>query len=141
MIRVLLAPLAASCAAALLSAGLAMAQSPAQLAQQIPIPGMAAGRAPGDTVLPGGADAAALLGDRLDRAAHRSQIAAEAPGSAPGLLSPLRPVQARGVARGSALRFDGERRSIDLALFVPVAGQLQSLRVATVSSINVLPER
>lgn len=141
MIRVLLAPLAASCAAALLSAGLAMAQSPAQLAQQIPIPGMAAGRAPGDTVLPDGRAAVDMLADRLDRAAHRSQIAAEAPGSTPGLLSPLRPVQARGVARGSALRFDGERRSIDLALFVPVAGQLQSLRVATVSSINVLPER
>ena len=66
--------------------------------------------------------------------------APEAP--APALLiSPLRPVQARGVATGTALRFDGERRTLDFGLFLPQAHRLQALRIATLSSINVLPER
>jgi len=57
------------------------------------------------------------------------------------ILSPLRPVRARGRAAGSALRFDGERRSLDFALYLPQGATAQALRIATLSSINLLPER
>lgn len=57
------------------------------------------------------------------------------------LLSPLRPIEARGRPAGSALRFDGESRTLDFALFVPDPSQMHALRVSTLSSINVLPER
>jgi cellulose synthase operon protein B len=59
----------------------------------------------------------------------------------PALLSPLRPVQARARAAGSALRFDGERRSLDFSLYLPDPGRVMALRIATLSSINLLPER
>ncbi|MGY6536818.1 MAG: cellulose biosynthesis cyclic di-GMP-binding regulatory protein BcsB [Pararhodobacter sp.] len=56
-------------------------------------------------------------------------------------LSPLRPLRASGTAAGTALRFDGESRELDFLLFVPDPGAVRSLRIATRSSINVLPER
>lgn len=69
-------------------------------------------------------------GTQVDRsAAQRSQI------------SPLRPVAARGLPSGTAIRFDGETRNLDFALFVPQPEMVRSLRIATQSSINVLPER
>lgn len=57
------------------------------------------------------------------------------------LISPLRPVEARGQPQGSAIRFDGESRNLHFALFVPDPESVRSLRIATLSSINVLPER
>ncbi|WP_323037386.1 cellulose biosynthesis cyclic di-GMP-binding regulatory protein BcsB [Pararhodobacter sp.] len=39
------------------------------------------------------------------------------------------------------MRFDGESRTLDFALFVPDPSQMHALRVSTLSSINVLPER
>lgn len=62
-------------------------------------------------------------------------------GQRPVRISPLRPVEARGQPQGSAIRFDGESRDLDFALFVPDPGMVRSLRIATLSSINVLPER
>lgn len=62
-------------------------------------------------------------------------------GQRPDLISPLRPVAARGQPQGSAIRFDGESRDLDFALFVPDPGMVRSLRIATLSSINILPER
>jgi cellulose synthase operon protein B len=111
----------------------ARAQSP-----QIPLPLIA----PGDTVsLQTELD---NLAARIGREGQRS--ASSIPGAqlgaeGPVLLSPLRPVQARGRPAGSALRFDGERRSLDFALYLPDPGRVRGLRVATMSSINLLPER
>ncbi|MFN3955238.1 MAG: cellulose biosynthesis cyclic di-GMP-binding regulatory protein BcsB [Pararhodobacter sp.] len=62
-------------------------------------------------------------------------------GALRGLISPLRPIEAQGRPSGSAIRFDGESRDLDFALFLPDPGAAQLLRVATLSSINVLPER
>lgn len=56
-------------------------------------------------------------------------------------LAPLRPLRARGVPAGTALRFDGERRDLDFALHVPDPARVRGLRLSTLSSINVLPER
>jgi len=74
----------------------------------------------------------------LDRARGTQ---AESNGRRADLISPLRPVVARGQPQGSAIRFDGETRDLDFALFVPDPAAVQSLRIATLSSINVLPER
>lgn len=81
-----------------------------------------------------------LSGDRLDSERHRGTFISDqvAP---PVLLSPLRPIEARGRPAGSAIRFDGERRSLQFALFVPHPEEVSALRVATLSSIYVLPER
>lgn len=81
------------------------------------------------------------LRDRLAREARRSRPMTAEDRPAPVLLSPLRPVRARAQAHGSALRFDGERRSIDFMLYLPDPQRLTALRLATLSSINVLPER
>lgn len=59
----------------------------------------------------------------------------------PSFISPLRPIEARGRPAGSAIRFDGESRILEFALFVPDPSQMRALRVSTLSSINVLPER
>jgi hypothetical protein len=59
----------------------------------------------------------------------------------PTIVSPLRPLEARGRPAGSAIRFDGENRRLEFALFVPDPSQMRALRVSTLSSINVLPER
>lgn len=56
-------------------------------------------------------------------------------------ISPLRPLRASGSAAGTALRFDGESRDLEFLLFVPDPGAVRTLRIATRSSINVLPER
>ncbi|WP_333828581.1 cellulose biosynthesis cyclic di-GMP-binding regulatory protein BcsB [Pararhodobacter sp.] len=81
-----------------------------------------------------------LLQDRV--APDRARGTQVAPSGAPqGLVSPLRPVIARGQPQGSAIRFDGESRTLDFALFVPDPARAESLRLATLSSINVLPER
>ncbi|MCC5969773.1 MAG: cellulose biosynthesis cyclic di-GMP-binding regulatory protein BcsB [Pararhodobacter sp.] len=64
-----------------------------------------------------------------------------APDAAGRRISPLRPVAARGQPQGSAIRFDGESRDLDFALFVPDPDTVRSLRLSTLSSINVLPER
>ncbi len=64
------------------------------------------------------------------------------PGAEPAeFVSPLRPLRASGTAAGSALRFDGESRDLEFMLFIPDPDQVQGLRIATRSSINVLPER
>lgn len=77
---------------------------------------------------------------RLEAETHRGnfveQVAVES-----AFVSPLRPIAARGRPAGSAIRFDGESRSLEFALFVPDPSQMQALRVSTLSSINVLPER
>lgn len=57
------------------------------------------------------------------------------------ILSILRPIEARGRPSGSAIRFDGERRTLEFALFVPDPSQVRAIRIATLSSINVLPDR
>lgn len=83
-----------------------------------------------------------LLGQRLAHASQRGGTAAAVPADTrPALISPLRPVEARGRPAGSALRFDGERRGLDFELYLPEGAQMQTLRIATLSSINVLPER
>jgi cellulose synthase operon protein B len=122
-------------AAALLAPAGADAQSGSGAAIQIPLPGAAPAQALG---VASGVD---VLAARLAREAQRSHALANEAAPAPTLLSPLRPVRARAVARGSALRFDGERRSLDFALYLPEPQRLRALRVATLSSINVLPER
>jgi hypothetical protein len=63
------------------------------------------------------------------------------PGVAAHVLSPLRPLRAQGRAAGSAIRFDGETRHLEFMLYVPDPSIARVLRVATLSSINVLPER
>lgn len=103
---------------------------------QIPIPMGDTGQMLGD-----GADVDVLT-ERLAREAHRSApIEGNQAVLAPALISPLRPVRARGVVSGTGLRFDGERRALDFVLHVPQAHRLRTLRVATLSSITVLPER
>jgi len=127
--RHLMAPLAL---AALLLQGLpALAQSSAI----IPLPG--AGD-PAGTLSP--VDFDRLNADRLDAERHRGNFVEEI-AEAPAILSPLRPIEARGRPAGSAIRFDGERRVLQFALFVPQPDQVRALRIATLSSINVLPER
>ncbi|MFN4099624.1 MAG: cellulose biosynthesis cyclic di-GMP-binding regulatory protein BcsB [Pararhodobacter sp.] len=82
----------------------------------------------------------ALNADRIDAERHRGSFV-DPVGHDPSLISPLRPLEARGVPAGNALRFDGERRVLQFALFVPRPDQVRALRVSTLSSINVLPER
>lgn len=94
---------------------------------------------------PGGADtdegfAGGLARERFMEDRPRGTQAGS-DGRRPALISPLRPVAARGQPRGSAIRFDGETRDLDFALFVPDPERVRLLRVATLSSINVLPER
>lgn len=81
-----------------------------------------------------------LSADRLDAERHRGTFITEDM-SPPVVLSPLRPTEARGRPAGSAIRFDGERRNLQFALFVPRPEEVTALRVATLSSIFVLPER
>lgn len=82
-----------------------------------------------------------VISDRLARESQRSRAQAADARAAAQQVSPLRPIRARGAARGSAMRFDGERRTLDFALYVPDPHRLTGLRIATLSSINVLPER
>lgn len=81
-----------------------------------------------------------LNAERLESEAHRGNYV-EPAAVDPRIISPLRPIEARGRPAGSAIRFDGERRSLQFALFVPEPSQVRGLRVSTLSSINVLPER
>ncbi|WP_417597488.1 cellulose biosynthesis cyclic di-GMP-binding regulatory protein BcsB [Pararhodobacter oceanensis] len=81
-----------------------------------------------------------LTADRFEASSHRGTHI-EPVAIDPSVISPLRPVEARGRPAGSAIRFDGESRTLDFALFVPNPGQMQALRLATQSSINILPER
>lgn len=95
----------------------------------------------GDATAPlSAADFDRLNGDRVDAERHRGTFISDevAP---PVILSPLRPIEARGRPAGSAIRFDGERRTLQFALFVPDPQTVNALRVATLSSIYVLPER
>ena len=78
--------------------------------------------------------------ERFDPERHRGNFV-EPAAMDPSVLSPLRPIEARGRPAGSAIRFDGERRTLEFALFVPDPSQMRALRVSTLSSINVLPER
>ena len=92
---------------------------------------------------PLGIDAAQLSelsAERVDPERHRGNTV-ETGTRDPSFVSPLRPIAARGRPAGSALRFDGERRTLDFALFVPDPSAMHALRVSTLSSINVLPER
>lgn len=108
-------------------------------AAQIPLPVM------------GGSDPVSLqdegdrLSDRLARDGARTETSMTSLNRdsvpVPELLSSLRPIQARGQPAGSALRFDGERRNLDFALYLPDGLQARALRIATLSSINLLPER
>lgn len=86
------------------------------------------------------ADFDRLSADRLDSERHRGTFISDN-AAPPVVLSPLRPIEARGRPAGSAIRFDGERRTLQFALFVPRPEDVIALRVATMSSINVLPER
>ena len=81
-----------------------------------------------------------LNADRIEAERHRGNFV-EAAAVDPSIISPLRPIEARGRPAGSAIRFDGERRTLQFALFVPQPDQVRALRVSTLSSINVLPER
>ncbi len=75
-------------------------------------------------------------------AAERARGTQRDPGAEPAqFISPLRPLHARGSAAGSAMRFDGETRDLEFMLFIPDPDHVQGLRIATRSSINVLPER
>jgi hypothetical protein len=126
------------CAAAILALALAapaLAQFSPGGAIQIPLPGAG----PVDQL--GVAVEVDPLRDRLGRESRRSRPMAAQDNPAPAILSPLRPVRARAIAHGSALRFDGERRTIDFQLYLPEPQRLRALRIATLSSINVLPER
>lgn len=91
-----------------------------------------------DTVTPLTIDAA--VNDRFSveqhRGTHVDSLAYDA-----SFVSALRPTEARGRPAGSAIRFDGERRTLEFAMFVPDPRQMRALRVSTLSSINVLPER
>lgn len=106
---------------------------------QIPIPELQPGT-PGAGPIGMTADVD-ILSDRLAREAHRGHQTAADTGPAAQLLSPLRPVRARGTATGTALRFDGERRALDFVMQVPDPQRMRTMRIATLSSINVLPER
>ncbi|MCB1398194.1 MAG: cellulose biosynthesis cyclic di-GMP-binding regulatory protein BcsB [Rhodobacter sp.] len=81
-----------------------------------------------------------LDAERFDPERHRGNHV-EPVAADPSFVSPLRPIEARGRPAGSAIRFDGERRTLEFALFVPNPAQMRALRVSTLSSINVLPER
>lgn len=81
-----------------------------------------------------------LNADRIEAEAHRGTYVEEIAVD-PTVISPLRPIEARGRPAGSAIRFDGERRTLQFALFVPRPDQVRALRISTLSSINVLPER
>ena len=81
-----------------------------------------------------------LTRERLDAERARGTPAEQA-APPPQQISPLRPVDARGQPQGSAIRFGGESRDLEFALFVPDPSQVQTLRLSTMSSINVLPER
>lgn len=86
------------------------------------------------------ADYDRLIGERFppDRTRGNHVDSAAAAGEP---ISPLRPVEARGRPAGSAIRFDGESRDLEFALFVPDPTMVRNLRISTLSSINVLPER
>ena len=86
------------------------------------------------------ADFERLNAERLEAERHRGNFV-EPASADPRIVSPLRPIEARGRPAGSAIRFDGERRTLQFALFVPQPDQAQALRLSTLSSINVLPER
>jgi len=81
-----------------------------------------------------------LNADRIDPERHRGNHV-ELVAFDPSVISPLRPIEARGRPAGTAIRFDGESRVLEFALFVPEPSQMRGLRVTTLSSINVLPER
>lgn len=122
--------------AALIAALAPAAPALGQGGQQIPVP---LGNLPGMMSIE---TATENLGERLNHSQQRGHVAAAQGQAQPApLLSPLRPVEARGRPAGSALRFDGERRSLDFELYLPDGAAMQALRIATLSSINVLPER
>jgi len=81
-----------------------------------------------------------LYADRFEADRHRGNHV-ESVALDPSVISPLRPIEARGRPAGSAIRFDGESRILEFALFVPQPSEMRGLRVSTMSSINVLPER
>lgn len=105
----------------------------AQTLIPLPLAGDAAG--PVDQTLQDQLDAERFDPER-HRGSHVDPVAFEST-----IISPLRPIEARGRPAGSAIRFDGERRTLEFALFVPSPQQMRALRVSTLSSINVLPER
>lgn len=56
------------------------------------------------------------------------------------VLSPMHPSMA-GVQKASgSVRFSGERQAVDFTVFVPDPSVVKALRIATVSSLNILPE-
>lgn len=133
--------LACSALAGLWLAGTAHAQGAAII--PLPLDG-----APGLIGVPGAPVPSILadpesLGIRLLHGTQRGSSAGQGVEAAPltEMISPLRPVEARGRPVGSAIRFDGESRSLDFELYIPDPGQVRALRIATLSSINVLPER
>lgn len=82
-----------------------------------------------------------VISERLARESQRSQPRAAGGAGNVARISPLRPIRARGAVNGAAIRFEGERRTLDFALYVPDPHRLTGLRIAALSSINVLPER
>ncbi len=122
-------------------AGSAPAVAQSQRALAIPVP-LAPLVGP-QTVAPAGSGPSLeeVLAERLERDAHRGHSLAAPEQAAPVAVSPLRPLRARAVTQGSALRFDGERRRVELTTYVPEPARARALRVTTLSSINLLPER
>jgi len=84
-----------------------------------------------------------LLLDRLEHSEMRGRPASRpaSPQTTARHLSPLHPSEPHGFRNGSLLRIDGERRSVGFSLFLSDPDAVQALRIATASSINVLPER
>ena len=118
--------------------GAAFATSSVAQAQAVQIP------LPDGVLLPQQADGVPMMSgmgdDRFSPDRHRGNFVEPGP-LEQMIVSPLRPIHARGRPAGSAIRFDGERRTLDFALFIPDPQAVRALRVATLSSINVLPER
>ena len=130
-----LAPVRALALAPLLSLWLPLAAAQAQ-SVQIPLP---LDTTPGAPALEA-VDLDRLQADRIAAEAHRGNYV-EPSDAEVSIISPLRPIEAHGRPAGSAIRFDGERRTLQFALFVPQPDQVRALRISTLSSINVLPER
>ncbi|KPQ07564.1 MAG: Bacterial cellulose synthase subunit [Rhodobacteraceae bacterium HLUCCA12] len=114
---------------------LASAQAQAQEGGLIVVPLEAPGEEGGDA-----GESEFVSGERFDPERARG-TRVEADMGQDERISPLRPVVASGQPRGSAIRFDGESQTLDFALFVPDPEQARELRIASLSSINVLPER
>lgn len=126
--------------ACLMAAGPALAQ---QAGGQIQIP-LVDLPAPGDArVEMPATQETEMLQHRLSHAERRGSRPAQAPQprATRQLISPLNPDTLTARRIGSRLRVEGERQVLDFTLYLSDPARLRQMRLATVSSINVLPER